>query len=127
MQMSGYLMEIGIHFGNLHETALKEIIQSGTYLDNICATVGDLREKTKKCAECRYFEQCTGGCRALGLLYSGKRKDFCGEDITKCMFFENGWYEKSNRNSFRVENTSYYKLIRKKMLYYESYNEQKRK
>lgn len=94
MQMSGYLMEIGIHFGNLHETALKEIIQSGTYLDNICATVGDLREKTKKCAECRYFEQCTGGCRALGLLYSGKRKDFSGEDITKCMFFENGWYEK---------------------------------
>ncbi len=94
MQMSGYLTEHRIHFGNLHETALNEMIQSGTYLDMICATVGDLRKKTKKCADCLYFEQCTGGCRALGLLYSGERMDFSGEDITKCMFFENGWYEK---------------------------------
>ena len=95
MQMSGYLSELDIHFGNLHHTSLKEIIQSGAYMENICTTVGDVREKTKKCGECPYFEYCTGGCRALGLLFSGQRKDFCGEDITKCMFFENGWYEKT--------------------------------
>ncbi len=32
---------------------------------------------------------------ALGLLYSGQRKDFLGEDIIKCLFFENGWYTKT--------------------------------
>ena len=27
--------------------------------------------------------------------HSGVREDFFGEDITKCAFFENGWYEKT--------------------------------
>ena len=40
---------------------------------------------------------CTGGCRAMGLLYSGAKADFNGEDITKCVFFENGWYEKTSK------------------------------
>jgi hypothetical protein len=31
----------------------------------------------------------------MGFLYSGARRDWCGEDITKCVFFENGWYEKT--------------------------------
>lgn len=31
----------------------------------------------------------------MGLLYSGPRADFCGEDVSKCVFFENGWYEKT--------------------------------
>lgn len=94
MQMSGYLTELNIHLGNLHDTPLSEIIRSGAYPEIICTTVGDVRERSEKCAACRYFPFCTGGCRALGLLYSGQRKDFCGEDITKCMYFENGWYEK---------------------------------
>ncbi len=31
----------------------------------------------------------------MGMMYSGAREDFYGEDITKCAFFENGWYEKT--------------------------------
>jgi sulfatase maturation enzyme AslB (radical SAM superfamily) len=47
-----------------------------------------------KCGNCKYYKACTGGCPALGLLYSSKDVDFYHEDITKCIFFENGWYEK---------------------------------
>ena len=94
MQMSGFLAENNISFGNLHESHLIDIINSGSYLENICMTVGGIHENNIKCGKCPYFIYCTGGCRALGLLFSGKKLDFCGEDITKCYFFENGWYEK---------------------------------
>lgn len=29
------------------------------------------------------------------MLYSGEKAGFCGEDTTKCLFFENGWYGKT--------------------------------
>ena len=95
LQMSGYLLELGIHLGNLHETKLKDIIHSSAYLDTICTTVGMVRDNSEKCAACPWFIYCTGGCRALGFLYSGQKKNFLAEDITKCLFFENGWYEKT--------------------------------
>ena len=95
MQLSGVLLEHDIHLGNLHQSRLKDLITAGPYMDAVCATVGDVREKTQKCAACKWFEYCTGGCRAMGMMYSGAREDFYGEDITKCAFFENGWYEKT--------------------------------
>ena len=95
MQASGLLTQLDIHLGNLHRDKLKDLLTAGYYLDNVCATVGELRESNQKCGLCKWFEYCTGGCRAMGLLYSGERVDFCGEDITKCRFFENGWYEKT--------------------------------
>ena len=95
MQLSGVLLEHDIHLGNLHQSRLKDLITAGPYMDAVCATVGDVREKTQKCAACEWFEYCTGGCRAMGMMYSGAREDFYGEDITKCAFFENGWYEKT--------------------------------
>ena len=45
-----------------------------------------------KCGNCKYYKACTGGCPALGLLYS-KNGDYYHEDVTKCAFFENGWYD----------------------------------
>ena len=94
MQVSGVMLQQGIHLGNLHRDRLKDLLTKSGYLDNVCSTVGDVRENNPKCGSRRWFEYCTGGCRAMGLLYSGQRKDFYGEDITKCRFFENGWYEK---------------------------------
>lgn len=94
IQVSGTMLKMGVHLGNLHTERLRDILTSGTYLDNVCATVGDIRKNNPKCDACRWFKYCTGGCRAMGFLYSGERRDFCGEDITKCIFFENGWYEK---------------------------------
>lgn len=94
LQESGLLQQLGISLGNLHTDRLKDLLSSGQYLENVCATIGDVRKSNLKCGGCKWFEYCTGGCRAMGLLYSGAKKDFCGEDLTKCKFFENGWYER---------------------------------
>lgn len=95
IQVSGTMLKMGVHLGNLHSDKLKDLLTSGAYLDNVCATVGDVRKNNAKCGACKWFEYCTGGCRAMGFLYSGERRDFYGEDVTKCRFFENGWYEQT--------------------------------
>ncbi len=94
IQVSGTMQKTGVSLGNLHEKRLKDLLTSGSYLENVCDTVGSVRENNPKCGGCKWFVYCTGGCRAMGYLYSGERKDFHGEDLTKCRFFENGWYEK---------------------------------
>ena len=93
-QVSGVLKDLNISMGNLHDKKLKELISGGTYLERVCQTVADLKENSSKCGSCKYFVNCTGGCRAMGLLYSGKNMDFNAPDITKCYFFENGWHKK---------------------------------
>ena len=94
LQMSGYFLENGISLANIHNKSLKEIITDSDY--SAIATAPILKKilENDKCPNCKYFKACAGGCPALGLLYSGKPNGFFFEDITKCYFFENGWYEK---------------------------------
>jgi radical SAM protein with 4Fe4S-binding SPASM domain len=94
MQLSGTMQQRGESLGNVHTDRLKDLLTAGSYLENICTTVGDIRKNNQKCGGCKWFEYCTGGCRVMGYLYSGAKNDFCGEDLTKCKFFENGWYER---------------------------------
>ena len=94
IQMSGTMQHRGMFLGNVHTTRLKELLVSSSYLDCVCSTVGDVRSNCLKCGSCKWFEYCTGGCRALGFLYSGGTSYILGEDLSKCRFFENGWYEK---------------------------------
>ena len=93
LQMSGYFLEKGISLGNLFKTPLKDLVKDSPYLDLAMATVFKQIVENDKCGNCKYYKACTGGCPALGLLYS-KNSDFFHEDITKCIFFENGWYDK---------------------------------
>ena len=93
MQMSGWFMEHGISLANVKKKPLKEIVTKSDYLDIAMATVLQQILANEKCADCKYYMACTGGCPALGRLYS-HRDDFYGEDITKCTFFENGWYDR---------------------------------
>ena len=94
LQMSGYFLEKGISLGNLFKTPLKELVKESDYLNLAMAPLLKQILENDKCANCKYYKACTGGCPALGLLYSSKDVDFYHEDITKCVFFENGWYEK---------------------------------
>jgi radical SAM protein with 4Fe4S-binding SPASM domain len=94
LQMSGYFLEKGISLGNLFKTPLKELVKESDYLNLAMAPLLKQILENDKCANCKYYKVCTGGCPALGLLYSSKDVDFYHEDITKCIFFENGWYEK---------------------------------
>ena len=93
LQMSGYFLEKGISLGNLFKTPLKELVKDSPYLDLAMAPLLKQIVENDKCGNCKYYKACTGGCPALGLLYS-KDVNFYHEDITKCIFFENGWYEK---------------------------------
>lgn len=95
-QMSGFFLKNAMSLGNEHRTPLRELLGGGDYVKYADMTVGELRAGSGKCAKCPHFDVCGGGCRALGLLYSGCR-GLTGlecEDVTKCYFFENGWYQK---------------------------------
>ncbi|MBQ2070394.1 MAG: radical SAM protein [Bacilli bacterium] len=93
LQMSGYFLEKGISLCNCLKTPLRDLVQDSDYVNLATAPVLKQILENDKCANCRYYKACNGGCPALGLLYS-KDVNFYHEDITKCAFFENGWYER---------------------------------
>lgn len=90
-QMSGYLANKGIKFGNVKVEGLKPLLQYGSYLKEVCTTVGELKEANEDCRYCKYFRYCAGGCRAIALALS---HDKFGTDISKCIFFKQGYYDK---------------------------------
>ena len=104
LQMSGWFLEHNISLGNVLKTPLKQLIKDSDYINLAMAPLLKQIVENDKCANCKYYKACTGGCPALGLLYS-KNNDYYHEDITKCIFFENGWYEKviNALNKWRIE------------------------
>ena len=95
LQMSGYFIEHKISLGNIFKTPLKQLVKESDYLNLALAPLFKQIVENDKCGNCKYYRACNGGCPALGLLYS-KDVNFYHEDITKCIFFENGWYDRIN-------------------------------
>lgn len=91
MQMSGYYDAKNDFLGNVKTDGLQPLLQKGAYLDEICVTLGQLANVNNKCAECKWFRYCVGGCRALALALTG---DKFGSDPAKCVFFKKGYYER---------------------------------
>ncbi|MDO5445632.1 MAG: radical SAM protein [Eubacteriales bacterium] len=91
MQMSGKLSAIGIRMGNVKESGLIPLLRSGTFVDTVCSTVGMKAEANETCRNCRWFQYCGGGCPALSINYNGS---FLSCDPLKCLFFNNGYYER---------------------------------
>lgn len=87
-QMSGYYEQHGFFLGNVKKTPLKDFLSGGKYLEEVCTTLGTLKENNRKCGSCSYFELCNGGCRAIALALTG---DMLGIDPSKCFFWENGY------------------------------------
>ena len=106
LQMSGWFIEREISLGNLLKTPLKQLVTESDYLNLAMAPLLKQIIENDKCGNCKYYKACTGGCPALGLLYSSEKFNYYHEDITKCIFFENGWYEKS------INALSKWKIIR---------------
>ena len=90
-QMSGYYEQHGDILGNVKDTPLAELLSGGRYLDEVCTTLGTLRQKNGKCGKCGYFERCNGGCRAIALALTG---DKLGIDPSKCLFWEEEYDKK---------------------------------
>lgn len=87
-QMSGYYEQHGFFLGNVKKTPLKDFLSGGKYLEEVCTTLGTLKENNRKCGSCAYFELCNGGCRAIALALTGDR---LGIDPSKCFFWENNY------------------------------------
>ena len=92
LQMSGWMEAHGRSFGNVKERGLQALLQSGAYLDDVCATIGDMLKVNEKCAECPHLTYCRGGCRAIAVLTSDG--DMLAPDPWKCFFFEHSYIEK---------------------------------
>ena len=91
LQLSGVYEEHKIQLGDVRKQSLHDLLKESRYLDEVCTTIGDLKKANDKCANCKYFKYCAGGCRALSYAYCGK---YLREDPWKCVFYEKGYYDK---------------------------------
>lgn len=91
-QLSGYYISHGWDLGNVKTGSLQKVLQSGDYLTEVCTTVKQLKDRNETCANCKYFKYCCGGCRAVGVALTG---DKLGVDLSKCQFYEQGYYQKT--------------------------------
>ena len=82
--MSGWFKKLGISMGNVHKTPLRELLTNSEYLDTICHTVGEIRDKNPNCQACEYWKLCLGGCRLIGMIYGGSYESY---DPAKCINF----------------------------------------
>ena len=89
--MAGILSSRNIHLGNVKQDGLQKLLSEGSLYEQVTYTVKDKRQANPKCAGCRYFMYCQGGCPAVGLLFNGSP---LGTDDYKCLFFEKGYYRK---------------------------------
>ena len=102
-QISGCYKAHGFFLGNVKDDGLQKHLREGDYLDNICTTVGDVKNRNEKCAACKWFKYCCGGCRAIGLIMTG---DILGYDPSKCLFFDGDYMSRLQQILGNFENLS---------------------
>ena len=83
---SGVYLSKNETFENVFETGLQPILQESKYLAFNCAGAQRVAEYDKKCASCKFFRQCLGGCRVSAWELNNHR---FAHDNFKCAFFEN--------------------------------------
>lgn len=91
LQGSGVYDYEKIYLGNVKKDKLHDLLNDSNYFKNISTTVGDLKQNNEKCAKCKYFKYCTGGCPILAFV---EFRELLKEDTWKCYFFENKYYRK---------------------------------
>lgn len=91
LQMSGVYDFEKVYLGNVKKDSLHDLLNDSEYFKDISTTVGELKQNNEKCANCKYFKYCTGGCPALSF---NEFRQKLKEDTWKCYFFENKYYEK---------------------------------
>ena len=102
-QLSGYYKQHQWFLGNVKTDGLQKHLRAGAYLQEVCTTVKDLTEQNEKCAACAWFKYCCGGCRAVGVALTGEK---LGSDLSKCIFFHGGYYERLKEVLGAYRNTS---------------------
>jgi len=90
-QTQGILESNNASLGDIYQQSLQSLLQESDYMKMITTPVSVRYNQSNKCHGCEHFKKCTGGCPGLGLLLSG---NYCLEDKTKCIFFENNFDKK---------------------------------
>lgn len=90
-QMSGYFAKHGIDLGNI-KNGVQPLLQDGDYLKSIVLPVSKVLENPI-CSVCKYSKYCLGGCRAI----AGLLGEYMGPDLSKCVFFKKGYYQRARR------------------------------
>ena len=97
MPMGAYVSRFGIPSDNVKERKLKDILDSGAWIDTVCANHYDMAVNNAQCRECEWFDRCGAGCRFAGVICSGEfnnAPDYYGPDAIACLFFRGGWINK---------------------------------
>lgn len=89
--LAGLYTLLGVEMENVKRDGLQKVLTEGLLVDQVLKTVREKRAFKAKCSNCRFFENCQGGCAALSMLFGG---NLLAPDDYKCAFFENGYYEK---------------------------------
>lgn len=89
--LAGPYGNAGIRMDNVKEAGLQKAMTGGVFVDALTHTAGEKLRENKKCGSCRWAKNCQGGCPAMSFVFDGS---LLGSDPTKCIFFNNGWYEK---------------------------------
>ncbi len=75
-----------VHFPNLFETPLKEILGNSELMHLCNATVAEVHGGNVRCERCEFKGSCSGGCRNTALISCDS---FYGPDEEACWYFEN--------------------------------------
>ena len=84
----------GKSLGNVNKEPLSQLLTESSYTNVVCKTVSQLATQNDTCAQCQWFQECCGGCRAMATLYQGSYE---GSDPMACTFFQYGYPEKTQQ------------------------------
>ena len=94
-QVSGYLRSVGVRFGNAFDTDLQDLLREGPYVEAVTQCLGRLRQEGRDCADCEFWTDCLGGCRATAAGFSNA--DPYASSPMACAFYKLGYPERIDR------------------------------
>lgn len=79
---------------SLFQEKLCSILNYSEYTKCACTKAEEIIQANECCQNCDYRFVCGGGCRAMAVC---KNEDFYGYDVSNCVFFKKGYYEKMKK------------------------------
>ena len=80
-------------FASISLNSKNQPLERGKYIDEVCTRVTSLQERNEICRACQFWQQCRGGCRALGTAMTNDRM---GADLSKCIYYKGRYIEKTD-------------------------------
>lgn len=85
---------------SLTDSTLEQLLSDSVYTQAMEVTLKQIRADNESCANCQYFAQCGGGCRAFGYGWTLHQKGytgtsrFTGRALTSCTYYRGGYADR---------------------------------